>query len=110
MNMWKCNVCGYVQKGEDAPGKCPKCGAESDKFAKLTEEQENLITKSSRTNDLHMELCQLMDSIIYLAEEGIDLNLDPGCVNIFKKALEEAEVVKNCIKAEIAGHVSKGKW
>lgn len=108
--MWKCSVCGYIHKGAEAPEKCPKCGASKEKFIKLTEEQEGLITKSSRTNDLHMELCQLMDSIILLAEEGIDLNLDPGCVNIFKKALEAAEIIKNSVKAEIAGHVSKGKW
>lgn len=108
--MWKCSVCGYVHKGAEAPEKCPKCKAASDKFVKLTEEQESLITKSSRTNDLHMELCQLMDSIILLSEEGIDLNLDPGCVNVFKKALQEAEVIKAFSKAEIAGHVSKGKW
>ncbi|OGO79519.1 MAG: rubredoxin [Clostridiales bacterium GWB2_37_7] len=108
--MWKCGVCGYVHNGADAPEKCPKCGATSDKFVKLTEEQEALITKSARTNDLHMELCQLMDSVIMLAEEGIDINLDPGCLVTFKKALQEATIIKNISKAEMATHVAKGKW
>lgn len=108
--MWKCNVCGYIHNGTEAPEVCPKCGAASDKFAKLTEEQETLITKSSRTNDLHMELCQLMDSIILLSEEGMEINLDPGCVSTFQKAKNQAEIIKNIAKAEIAGHVGKGKW
>lgn len=108
--MFKCSVCGYVHDGDAAPEKCPKCGATADKFVKLTEEQETLITKSSRTNDLHMELCQLMDSVIMLSEEGIDINLDPGCIITFKKAKQEAEIIKNIAKAEMATHVSKGKW
>lgn len=108
--MFKCGVCGYIHNGAEAPEKCPKCGATADKFVKLTEEQEALITKSIRTNDLHMELCQLMDSVMLLAEEGIEINLDPGCVVTFKKALQEAEIIKNIAKAEMATHVGKGKW
>jgi rubredoxin len=108
--MWKCSVCGYIHDDVDAPDKCPKCGATKDKFVKLTEEQEALIIKSARTNDLHMELCQLMESVQLLAEEGIDINLDPGCVVTFKKALQEAKIIKNIAKAEMATHVSKGKW
>jgi predicted nucleic acid-binding Zn-ribbon protein len=108
--MWRCSVCGYLHMDEEAPDNCPKCGATKDKFVKLNEEQEALITKSSRTNDLHMELCQLMESVQLLAEEGIEINLDPGCVVTFKKALQEAIVIKNITKAEMATHVSKGKW
>jgi predicted nucleic acid-binding Zn-ribbon protein len=108
--MWKCSVCGYIHEGAEAPEKCPKCGATADKFLKLTEEQEALVTKSARTNDLHMELCQLMDGIIMIAEEGIEINLDPGCIVTFKKALEQATIVKAMAKAEMATHVGKGKW
>ncbi|MGB7605758.1 MAG: hypothetical protein WBL93_09805 [Lutisporaceae bacterium] len=108
--MWKCSVCGYIHNGTEAPEKCPKCGATADKFVKLTEEQEALITKSTRTNDLHMELCQLMEGVAMIAEEGIEINLDPGCIVTFKKALKEAEIIKNISKAEMATHVAKGKW
>lgn len=108
--MWKCSVCGYIHNGTEAPGKCPKCGAPAEKFVKLTPEQEELITKSVKTNDLHMELCQLMESVIMIAEEGIEINLDPGCIITFKKALQEAEIIKNIAKAEMATHVAKGKW
>lgn len=45
-----------------------------------------------------------------LAEEGIELNLDPPCVDLFKKAYDEALVIKQRSKAELAGHMSKGKW
>lgn len=108
--MWKCSVCGYIHDNADAPEVCPKCGATKDKFVKLTEEQEALRTKSLRTNDLHMELCQLMEGVQLLAEEGIEINLDPGCVITFKKALQEAKIIKNITKAEMATHVAKGKW
>lgn len=108
--MWKCNVCGYVHNGAEAPEKCPKCGATADKFAKLTEEQEALITKSFRTNELHMELCVLMDRVMKISEEGIEINLDPGCVVTFNKAKEQAQIITNIAKAEMATHVGKGKW
>lgn len=29
---YKCKVCGYVHKGENAPEKCPQCGAPSSEF------------------------------------------------------------------------------
>ncbi len=45
-----------------------------------------------------------------LAKEGIELNLDPNCVEVFQKAHDEAWVMKQRSKAEIAGHVGKGKW
>ncbi len=45
-----------------------------------------------------------------IAEEGIEINLDPGCIITFKKALQEAEIIKNIAKAEMATHVAKGKW
>ena len=29
---WECMDCGYLHYGNDAPGKCPVCGAEKAKF------------------------------------------------------------------------------
>lgn len=108
--MWKCGVCGYIHTGEDAPDKCPKCGAPKEKFVELTEDQQALIKKSLRTNDLHMEFCHLMDEIIKICEEGIELNLDPGCLDAFQKGKAQCSVLKNISKAEIATHVGKNKW
>ena len=30
--VWRCKVCGYLCAREDAPDKCPICGAEHDRF------------------------------------------------------------------------------
>ena len=108
--MWKCTVCGYIHGGAEAPEACPKCGAPKDKLVQLSEEQAALVLKSLRTNDIHMKLCSIMDKVITLCEEGADINLDPGCLVAFKKGIEQSQVFKNIIKAEIATHVGKNKW
>lgn len=108
--LWKCSVCGFVHEGDDAPDKCPKCQAPKEKFNKLSEEETKKVYDSDRTNDIHMEICELAMKIEALAREGIDINLDPPCVALFENAKQEAWVIKQRSKAEIAGHVSKGKW
>ncbi|PLX94016.1 MAG: pyridine nucleotide-disulfide oxidoreductase [Desulfuromonas sp.] len=35
MKTWKCDVCGYVHKGEKVPDLCPVCGVEHDHFSPL---------------------------------------------------------------------------
>ncbi len=35
---WRCTVCGYVHRGETAPGVCPVCGVGPDKFELMEEE------------------------------------------------------------------------
>lgn len=108
--LWKCSVCGYTHEGNDAPGACPKCGAPKEKFAALSQEDAKKIYDSDRTNDIHMEIINLAMKIESLAKEGIGINLDPPCVSVFQKAKDEAWVLKQRSKAEIAGHVGKGKW
>lgn len=34
-----CQVCGYVHEGNEAPEKCPVCGAPADKFTAQSEEK-----------------------------------------------------------------------
>ena len=68
------------------------------------------INKSERTNDIHMEIVGLAERIISLAQEGIDIDLDPPCVALFKAAVREARVIKQRSKAEMEGHMKKGKW
>lgn len=108
--MWKCSVCGYIHEGAEAPEKCPKCGAPKEKFAQLTDEEAKKVQMSVRTNDIHMEIIRLANKLKTLAEEGIVIDLDPPCVALFKQAVEEATVIKQRSKAEIAGHVGRGKW
>lgn len=33
MKKWQCVVCGYIYEGEEAPERCPMCGAPKEKFA-----------------------------------------------------------------------------
>jgi len=37
---WQCSICKYEHTGEKPPSKCPVCGAYTDKFVKLEEEEE----------------------------------------------------------------------
>jgi rubredoxin len=108
--LYKCSVCGYIHEGEEAPESCQKCGAPKDKFIELSAEDTEKIYKSDRTNDIHMELITLAGRIAELCKEGIMINLDPLCVSTFEKAKNEAWVIKQRSKAEIEGHMKKGKW
>lgn len=38
MKKFVCGVCGYVHEGENAPDKCPQCGAAQTKFSEKKEE------------------------------------------------------------------------
>lgn len=108
--MWQCSSCWYVWDGDEPPDKCPKCGAAREKFTALEDKAMELVDSSRFTNNLHMQLFVLMEQVMEVAEDGIDDNLDPGCVRIFKRALEQAEILQQSIKGEIQGHVKKGKW
>ena len=108
--MWKCGVCGYVWDGEEAPDNCPKCNAPKERFTELDEKAMELVENSRFTNSLHMQLFSLLEQVADIAEDGIDDNLDPMCVRIFTRALEQAEILSQSIKAELQGHMQKGKW
>lgn len=110
MKKWLCQVCGYVHDGDDAPEKCPKCGAPKNKFEELTIESSNLIERSRLTNNLLMELDSVLARVEEIAKLGIEDKLDPACVVLFKKASEEAKQSRQSLKAEIATHIEKGKW
>lgn len=106
--LFKCSVCGYVSEG--TPDKCPKCFAEADKFEKLSEEAAEKIYRSDKTNGIHMEIISLADQIIKLSLAGIEDNLDPKCVSAFQQAKDEAWVIKQRSKTELAGHMNLGKY
>ena len=110
MNIFRCTVCGYKYEGTEAPDFCPKCGAPKDKFVQLDDESAKKVVSSARTNSIHAELIAIADRIVALAREGIDINLDPPCVALFHKAVEEAVHIRQRSKTEIEGHVGKGKW
>jgi predicted nucleic acid-binding Zn-ribbon protein len=106
--MWRCSGCGFVWDGEEPPGQCPKCGAK--RFDELEDKAMELIERSRYTNGLHMSLYAILEQVMDVAEDGIDDNLDPNCVKIFRRAMAEAEILQQSIKAELQGHMNKGKW
>ena len=108
--LFKCTVCGFISEGEEAPEKCPKCLVGKEKFIELSSEDANKIYQSDRTNDIHMEIIALADKIAKLSIEGIKINLDPNCVGVFEKAKNEVWTIKQRSKAELAGHMTNGKW
>ncbi len=42
MKTFVCSVCGYVYEGDEAPAKCPQCGAAGSKFIEKTQAGERV--------------------------------------------------------------------
>jgi hypothetical protein len=108
--MWRCGSCGYIWDGDEPPDECPKCGAAGSRYVALEEKAAEVIDKARFTNSLHMQLYTLLEQVMDIAEDGIDDDLDANCVKIFTRALAEAEILQQSIKAELQGHMNKGKW
>lgn len=110
MKLFKCEVCNYIHTGDEAPEKCPKCGAPKEKFVELKEEDTTKVVRSEFSNGLHMELYNVLQEVEDIADAGIEDDLDPGCVAIFNKAKEQAILLRKMIVAELEIHMKKGKW
>ncbi|MGD2107829.1 MAG: rubredoxin [Phycisphaerae bacterium] len=106
---WKC-ACGYIHDGIEAPIECPRCGAAADKFTLLDDKASELVERSRHTNALHCRMVGLTRRIEKLCKDGIEDNLDAGCVNVFEKCLERAYEMMKMSMAEMQGHIAKGKW
>jgi len=107
--LYKCKECGFVNQADKEPEKCSRCG-NTNTMQQLSDEESDKIYASDMTNDIHMEIIELAMNIIYLCEEGIEINLDEQCFNIFNETKDKMWVVKQCIKAELANHVHNQKW
>lgn len=106
---WKC-VCGYIHDGDQPPAQCPKCGAVAEKFTLLEEATANVVERSRRTNALHCRLVYLARKTERACKEGIEDNLDPGCVDVFQKSLARSYEIMKLAMTEMQGHIAKGKW
>jgi rubredoxin len=106
---WKC-VCGYIHDGDEPPAQCPKCGAKAEQFTLLDDAAADLVERSRKTNSLHCQLVDLGRQMERVCRQGIEDNLDPGCVNVFEKSLQSSYVIMKLSMAEIQGHIAKGKW
>ena len=106
---WKC-VCGYIHDGDKAPAQCPKCGAPAEKFSLLDDTAAKLVERSRRTNALHCRVVDLARKIERVCKDGIEDNLDPGCVDVFEKTLAQSYEMMKLSMTEVQGHMLKGKW
>ncbi len=106
---WKC-VCGYIHDGDEAPAQCPKCGAPAEKFTLLDDKAATLVERSRHTNALHARLADLGRKIEQVCKDGIEDNLDPGCVDVFQKSLAHSYEMMKLAMTEMQIHVAKGKW
>jgi rubredoxin len=107
--MFKCTVCGYIADEMDFEV-CPKCGAPKEKFEELAADAAQKIDRSRVTNGLHVAMMNMLEEVQALAEEGINDDLDPNCVKIFQQAAKQSEILVQSIKAELQGHMTRGKW
>jgi hypothetical protein len=108
--VWKCGVCNFIWEGDSPPETCPKCGAAASSYSQLSEEEVKLVERSRLTNALHIELLDILPRLLEIAEEGIEDDLDPRCTTLFKRLQSEARFLTASAKAELEGHVKKGKW
>jgi len=110
MRKWKCGVCGYIHDGDKAPARCPKCGAGAEKFTALDEKAADLVERSRHTNALHCRLANLGRKMEQVCKDGIEDNLDPGCVDVFQKSLAHSYEIMKLAMTEMQTHMGKGKW
>ncbi|HEY8392458.1 MAG TPA: rubredoxin [Capillibacterium sp.] len=110
MKKWRCSVCGYVHDGDNPPAVCPKCKAGAEKFNVIPEEESALIERARKTNHCHVQLLALLEEVKQVAAVGLAEELDPACVALFQRATQTAVELRQAIKAELAGHMGKGKW
>ncbi|MFW6146523.1 MAG: rubredoxin-like domain-containing protein [Planctomycetota bacterium] len=110
MKKFKCGGCGYIYDGDAAPETCPKCGAAREKFTELDPKAADLVERSRHSNTLHMRLVDLCRQIEFACKDGIDDALDPGCVDVFEKALARSYEIMKLSMTEMAIHMNKGKW
>jgi len=110
MKKWRCEACGYIHDGDEAPAKCPKCGAPKEQFKQLDETAAKLVERSRHTNTLHARVIDLARQVEAVCNDGIKDELDPGCVDVFTKARKMAWDMMKLAMTEQQLHMKKGKW
>jgi rubredoxin len=106
---WKC-ACGYIHDGDDAPERCPKCGAPAERFTLLDDATAERVERSRHSNALLCRMVDLARQIERACKDGIEDSLDPGCAKVFETALAHSYEIMKLSMTEVQGHVAKGKW
>lgn len=73
MKKFVCSVCGYVYEGEEAPEKCPQCGAPKEKFV----EQKETGVAFACAHEIGV--AQGVDKEVY---EGLKANFQGECTEV----------------------------
>jgi rubredoxin len=107
---WSCSGCGYLHDGSEAPGSCPMCGAGAAKFARLDAPAADRVERARNTNAYHFRLFDLARQIERVCKEGIQDELDPQCVAIFKKGLAYSYELMKLSMVEMKNHAEQGRW
>ncbi len=110
MKMWRCEICGYLHEGEEPPDICPKCGYPKENFKLLDEEEAEMMRDALATREKYAQIYDHLEAIQTIAQEGIDLDLDEGCNEIFGKTQTDIENIRSTIKEELAGHAQDCIW
>jgi len=76
----------------------------------MTDQEWEVVQRSRLTNALYTELLAMTPRLIEIAKSGIEDDLDPWCVQLFEHLLKEVTFVEASAKAELEGHMKKGKW
>ena len=106
---WKC-VCGYIHDGNEAPERCPKCGAPTERFTPLDDGAAELVERSRRSNALHCRVVDLARQIERACKNGIEDSLDPGCAQVFEITLARSYEIMKLSMTEMQVHAAKNKW
>jgi hypothetical protein len=110
MGLWKCGTCGYIHGGDEAPESCPKCNAPKKAFKLLKDDAEKLVIESRKTNEMHVAIMGLYAKVQKWAKFIKEDSLDPNCVAIADRVMKDTHETIQSIKAELEGHMKKGKW
>ncbi len=110
MKMWRCEICGYLHEGEEPPDICPKCGYPKEYFELLDEEEAEMMRDALAVREKYVKIGEHLDAIDKIAEEGIDLNMDDICNDIFGQTRKDTENIRERIKEELSGHSNECIW
>lgn len=59
--MWKCDVCGYVHRGDAPPDTCPICGVDADAFSPLEVTATRAPKKTAAKSGWRCVICHYVD-------------------------------------------------
>lgn len=109
MKKWMC-VCGYIHDGEQVPAACPRCGAAGQRLERMGGDAADLVERARHANALHCRMVDLARNMEKACKNGIDDNLDPNCVAVFRRTLAHSYEIMKLSLTEMQDHIANGKW